>query len=154
MERLDLISTLSNFRNGAFIKVKYNGDLVSKLNANAKKNGVTATKESVVTLRKGIDYDAQKSVKEKVANGKELTHELPWGTWVKGFEGLLIEHNGKTYLRVYMGMSLGTRYFINGVEKTYDELEPMGIFQPSWFKPKEKADAYTINIDNIVAILS
>lgn len=155
MNRTELMNTLNKFKNGAFIKVQYKGDLASKVSAKAKKEGTTVTKESIVTLRKGIDYDSQKSVKEKVENeGKVLTHELPWGTWIKGYEGLLIEHNGKTYLRVYMGLSLGTKYFINGVEKDFETLKTMGVMQPSFFKPKEKANAYTINIDNIMSVLS
>ena len=63
------------------IKIRLVSDV--KLNAEAKRNGVVAYKISDMTVRKGIDYKNQKCVKEKVAAGKTLTHELPFGEWAK-----------------------------------------------------------------------
>ena len=42
---------------------------------------------------------------EKDENGEEIkvfqSGSLPWGNWVDGWEGVLIEHKGEMYVRVY-----------------------------------------------------
>lgn len=149
-----LINGLNARQNGAFIKVVYSGDL--PLNAASKKAGIVAKKVTEMTIRKGIDYDKQKSVREKIANGKILTHELPWGNWKEGYEGLIIEHKGTDYVRLYPSPnSTHTTYSINGVEMTYDELKDCGCILNSFFnKTGEKPDCYTVKVDNIVSILT
>jgi len=154
MELSELLQKLDAKQNGAFINVVYTGEL--PLTAAAKKAGMTARKVTEMTIRKGIDYDKQQSVQNKIANGKVLTHELPWGNWKAGHEGLIIEHKGQDYVRLYAGPNKAkTKYFINGTEQAYADLEKLNCLVNSFFKPKmeEKPDAMTIKISNILEIL-
>lgn len=145
-------SIMKQKRNGVWFGISWTTDL--PMTAAAKKMGYFGTKSSYCQCRKGVDYDHQKSVQEKVAAGKVLTHELPWGEWKKGQEGVMITHKGKDYLRVYMGPNKPrTTYFINGREYTKEELRASGLVQESFFKPKEKPDCLTVKTENINAIV-
>ena len=93
-----IIMKLNNKNNGQFFKISWMSDV--PITASAKARGQVVYKYTTGTVRKGINYANQKSVQMKVQNeGKVLTHELPWGHWMEGHEGLLIEHKGKTYVR-------------------------------------------------------
>ena len=134
-----IIDTLSRKQNGSFFKIRLVSDV--KLNAEAKRNGVVAYKVSDMTVRKGIDYKNQKCVKEKVEAGKVLTHELPFGEWAKGYEGLVIEHKGN-------------KYILNGKEVSLDDLKKSGLVLNSYFSDsrKEKPDCMTVKAENIQEI--
>lgn len=152
MNTTAIIEALNKKQNGSFFKVR----LVSpvSLNAAAKRSGVVAYKITEMTVRKGIDYKAQKSVQAKVDAGKILVHDLPWGTWMKGQEGLIIDHKGSQYVRLYSSPNKSTvKYFLNGVEVTRDELKDSGHVLSSYFnKPEEKPDAMTVKAENIQKI--
>ena len=154
MDKTELIKNLSERKNGSYITINYKGEL--PLTAAAKKAGVTAVKETRATIRKGINYAHQKVVKEKfAAEGKTAVDALPWGNWAKGYEGLLIEHKDKTYLRMYTSKKnpSHTTYILNNKEVSYSDLQKSGYIQNSFFnKPKEAPTALTLNIDNIISI--
>lgn len=141
---INLMNKLNTKHNGTFFKVS----IKSKLPL--KGYGYSDTVEKVVTMtvRKGIDYKAQKSVKEKVENGKVLTHTLPWGKWIKGFEGLFIEHNGTEYVRLYCSPNKSeAKYFLNGKEVKKEAIEWM--VRPSYWKHGDKPDAMTVRTENV-----
>ena len=155
MEIKDLLAALQPIHNGAFFNAEIKGAV--NLSADAKKAGHTAYKVSHVTVRKGIDYDAQKSVQDKVLNeGKVLTHELPWGEWSTepGEENLIINHKGNKYIRLYSSPNESiVKYFLDDVEVSLDELKDSGLVLASFFKPStEKPDAMTVKIENILAL--
>ena len=152
MNKSMIIDALNEKKNGAFFSVRLVSDV--KLTAAAKKSGVTAYKVTDMTARKGIDYKAQKSVQAKVDAGKVLMHDLPWGNWVEGQEGLLIEHKGATYVRLYSAPNKATcRYYLNGKKVTLEELKNSGYVLGSYFnKSGEKPDAMTVRIENVQKI--
>lgn len=152
MEFKELINKINGKRNGTFFNITFKSDLSSKLSAESKRNGVKCYKLVSMTTRKGIDYDKQKSVQDKVANGKVLTHELPWGQWKKGFEGIIVEHNGVDYLRLYPATNQRkVSYFLNGKEVLKDDLK--GYMIKSFFTPKkESVDAFNVKVSGVVAI--
>lgn len=149
-----IINKLANKQNGAFFKIRWVSEL--PVNAAGKKLGVTAYKLTDATCRKGINYDKQKSVQAKVDEGKILTHELPWGQWHPDYAGLIIQHKGNDYVRVYLGPNKAkATYILNGAVCSYDNLKNSGYIQPSYFKKAEsgeKPDALTLKAENIQMI--
>lgn len=155
-----ILSRLSTKTNGAFIKVTYTSDIPVK--AAYKKAGVTAYKETTMTVRKGIRYTAQKAVMEKqfekLANGTatdiSTSTPLSWGQWKKGYEGLVIEHKGVDYIRFYSSPNKAKSiYYLNGKEMTLEELKNSGMILDSFFnKSTEKPLAMTIKAENIQKI--
>lgn len=147
-----LINTLNTKQNGSFFKIAYFTDL--PITAKAKREGITAIKYTVATARKEIDYDKMKSVQAKVEQGKVLTHELPWGVWQRGHEGLIIEHKEKTYLRLYSSPNkTKSEYFLNGTAVTREQMKMAGVVQNSyWNKPDSIPDCITVNTANIQTI--
>ena len=147
-----IINTLATKNNGAFFRISYCTDL--PLCAAAKRTGITAIKFTVATVRKGIAYDNMKSVQAKVEQGKELTHELPWGSWKVGSEGLIIEHKEKTYLRLYSSPNKSkSKFFLNGVEVTKEQMKNANVVQNSyWNKPDTIPDCITVNTANVQEI--
>lgn len=80
---------------------------------------ITKTTKVEVMMGKGVKYrELLESVDAKTSEEveEELTHKLPWGNWKVGYEGTLIEHKGKTYLRYYMvkGDNSEVEYTYNG----------------------------------------
>lgn len=143
-----IAAILNSKTNGSWFNMEWNSEL--PITADAKRRGTVAYKTTSAQVRKGIAYANQKSVRQKVENGKILTHELPWGKWKDGKEGLFIEHKGTDYVRLYFGPNgTKTHYFVDGVEVTYEELRKMAIVKDSYFKPKEKADCITVKCSNI-----
>lgn len=143
-----LIAKLSNIHNGTFFKVTWMTDV--PCTAAAKRAGNVVYKFTSCVVRKGIRYVNQKSVQMKVEHGKELTHELPWGNWMEGHEGLLIEHKGKTYVRLYPAMNVAkVQYYLGGRPIDKNELMNMGIVQKSYWNKTGKPDALTVNTANI-----
>lgn len=143
---INLINKLNTKHNGTFFKVT----IRSKLPTVAKSPD-TIEKIVTMTVRKGISYKAQKSVKEKVSNGKVLTHDLPWGKWIEGFEGLLIEHNGAEYVRLYSSPNKSdTVYLCNGKVANKKDIE--WEVRPSYWKHSDKPDAMTVRTENVVVL--
>lgn len=147
-----IVSKLSQKNNGQFFKISWMSDV--PVSASAKRQGITVYKYTTGTVRKGIDYSAQKSVQLKVEKGKVLTHELPWGKWMDGHEGLFIEHKGKTYVRLYNTPNkFKSQFYVNGRPVDKEQLMNMGIVLSSyWVKGDGYADALTVNTANIQEI--
>ena len=147
-----IINTLATKNNGAFFRISYCTDL--PLCAAAKRTGITAIKFTVATVRKGIAYDNMKSVQAKVEQGKELTHELPFGVWRAGYEGLIIDHKEKSYLRLYSSPNkTNSKYILNGVEVTKEQMINSGVVQKSyWNKSSIKPDCISVSCANIQEI--
>lgn len=112
------------------------------------------------TVRYGINYSNMKSVIQKTATGQiERTHELPWGKWMEGYEGILIEHTNKKgekniYLRVYTSPNKTlVSYFLNGSPITKEKLKSLGYVSESvWNKNPDDVDCFTLNVTNITDI--
>lgn len=147
-----IIDKLAKKANGSWFSVEWTSDL--PLKAAWKKTGHTAYKITKAQCRKGIEYKNLKDVKEKVANGYELTHELPFGEWMEGQEGLILTHKGADYVRLYFGPNkTHTTYYIDGKEYTWDELKASEMLQNSFFnRSHEKPACISVKAANIQAI--
>jgi len=161
METLEIVRALADKQNGAFFKATWETNV--PLSALGKKANVFIVKRIRAVVRKGISYKAQKSVIEKVNAGtRELTGELPWGNWKAGYDGLIVEHKDKEYVRVYLGPNPSHIEYIvierkDGKVKEYkltkEQLAKTGWVTNSYLKPSaEKPDALTITCDNILSI--
>jgi len=82
-------------------------------------------------VRAFVNYEKQVN-KVRENEGKEAdfkSQSLPWGKYVEGAEGFIIEHNGEYYLRYYEKMNANYKYserlwhFENGNELTSEEKE-------------------------------
>ena len=79
-----------------------------------------------------------------------MPEKLPWGNWVKDYEGLLIESNGKIYVRFYTTPNKPqSKFILNGKEITKDELKELGVMQKSYWNNCEPTDCMTVQIKNI-----
>lgn len=146
-----IINKLSTKRNGQFFNISYVSDL--PMTAKAKREGIVALKITKATVRKGISYKNMKSVQERLGDRINESLDLPWGRWVSEHKGLLIEHKGKTYLRLYNSPNKNKSvYLVNGKEVSLDELKSMGIVQNSYWNKTGKPDCLTVNTANIEKI--
>lgn len=146
-----IINKLSTKRNGQFFNISYVSDL--PMTAKAKREGIVALKITKATVRKGISYKNMKSVQERLGDRINEPLELPWGNWIPEHRGLLIEHKGKTYLRLYNSPNKNKSvYLVNGKEVSLDELKSMGIVQNSYWNKTGKPDCLTVNTANIEEI--
>ena len=146
-----IINKLSTKRNGQFFNISYVSDL--PMTAKAKREGIVALKITKATVRKGISYKNMKSVQERLGDRINEPLDLPWGIWVPEHKGLLIEHKGKIYLRLYSSPNKNKSvYLVNGKEVSLDELKSMGIVQNSYWNKTGKPDCLTVNTANIEEI--
>lgn len=161
-----LVNALNRKQNGSFFKVRYTSTV--PVNANGKAHGHIVTKTVTSTVRKGIKYSNLIRVKKQVMpnytpdNAKEyaqiaktIHRELPFGTWMKGYEGLLIEHTTQKgiynqYVRLYATPNKPVvEYQLNGNPISIEELKELHIIGESYWNPKTKSDTFTINVANI-----
>lgn len=152
MNKNMLIAKLQNKNKGQWMICRWTSDLPVK--AIYKKQGFVVNKTTIATVRVGISYQNTKSVQAKVKKGYELKHELNWGGWSVDYPGLLIEHKGNIYLRMYNSPNKPKSvYFLNGKEISKEELINKGIVQDSyWKKSNESVDCFTVNVTNIEEI--
>lgn len=140
-------SVINSNKKGTFITASWKHDCKLK---KAYKNDNNVSKISVATVRLGVTYDNINNVKEKRENGTlpEENQGLPWGTWV--MFPYIIEHKGNYYLRLSLANNnpIKTRYWNNGNETTYNNIENMLLASE---KPKNKEiDVITVQIENLL----
>ena len=151
-----VIMSLKSINKGQWFKIRWTSDL--PLTAAAKRQGYVAYKCTEATVRYGINYKnigtVQARFQAKYDAGEEVKHELPWGQWKVGHEGILIEHKDNDYLRVYTSPNpFKSVYFVNGQPITKEGVMTLGIVQNSyWKKPEHKPEALTVKIGNIESI--
>ena len=134
MTNQEILNKMGNVKKGKYISLKKKKELG---------NGIEKISDLVIRL--GVDY-----ANMKVAEGKEVGG-LPWGKWVKGLEGLVIEHKGNYYLRVASAYSNNGKcvYLLNGNEISKEEV----ISLIGEKKVESKAlDVYNIKFENILEL--
>lgn len=150
MEVKRINEILNNKQKGTFIRIGWRSNIES---AAARKSGVRVVKQTDTTVRWGIKYDNLKRVKALKAEAlalKATTKEYtPWCKHVEGFSHLVesIREPGKTYIQLFPIGKKGvtkTRYYINGVEKTKQEVIDSGYVNNSEWIPK--GDCLIMNI--------
>lgn len=136
MTNEEIIQTMLSKKKGQYVSLKKEKDLG---------NGVKKITDMVIRL--GVDY-ANMKVNE---NRETEIGSLPWGHWVEGLEGYVIEHKGHYYLRVASSYSNTTKsiYTLNGVE-VGDEVV-CELVAPYKLK-SSSADVYNIKFENIIQL--
>lgn len=100
-------------------------------------------KLSTYLCRYGVRTQNMSSYKDKEVK------ELPWGQYVPGYEGILIEHKSNYYIRVVTSGTKArptTEYV--GLDLSTDKEK----FQRGTFEKKENTDVFCINLKNIVRV--
>ncbi len=134
MTNEEILNKMGNVKKGKYISLKKKKDLG---------NGIEKISDLVIRL--GVDY-----ANMEVAKGKEVG-SLPWGNWVEGLEGLVIEHKGNYYLRVASSYSNNGKsiYLLNGNEISKEEV----VNLVGEKKLESKAlDIYNIKFENILEL--
>ena len=134
MTNNEILAKLSQAKKGKYIQLSKIKDLG---------NGVTKVSDLVIRL--GVDY-----ANMKINEGREVG-SLPWGHWVEGLEGLVIEHKGNYYLRVASAYSNNGKcvYLLNGNEISKEEV----VSLVGEKKLESKAlDVYNIKFENILEL--
>lgn len=134
MTNQEIISKLGEVKKGKFISLKKKKELPE---------GIEKITDLVIRL--GVDYSSMKINENRVVGG------LPWGHWLAGLEGFVIEHKGNYYLRVASSYSNTTKsqYFKDGKELSKEEV--IQLIGEKNIKTKE-ADIYNIKFENIIAL--
>lgn len=134
MENKEIFEILPRVKKGRYVSIRKRKDL-----------GKGVTKISDVVIRLGVNYAHM-----KVNEGREVG-PLPWGHWVEGYEGLVIEHKGAYYLRVANGYTkhVKSRYFLHGEE--VDESIAASVVGAAKLASSDSA-VFNVRFENIVAI--
>ena len=134
MTNQEILNQIGKVKKGKYVSLKKKKDLG---------NGIEKVSDLVIRL--GVDY-----ANMKVAEGKEVGG-LPWGHWVEGLEGLVIEHKGNYYLRVASSYSNNGKsiYLLNGNEISKEEvIAILGEKKVQSANP----DVYNIKFENILEL--
>ena len=136
MTNQEIIDAMMSKKRGQYVNLKKEKDLG---------NGVKKITDMVIRL--GVDY-ANMKVNE---NRETEIGSLPWGKWVEGLEGYVIEHKGNYYLRVASSYSNTTKsiYTLNGIEVSKEQIE--NLVAPSKLNSKP-SDVYNIKFENIIQL--
>lgn len=129
---------LKNIKKGTFIKIEYETTKETKK--------YTLVKHTTAVIRLGIRYS---KIKENI---NKNIQPFPFGQPLENYENYLIQHfkdnEVKHYLKCFTTKhKTHTTYYLNGEERTRQELEEMNILKPS--KPTQ---IYVLDINNIIKI--
>ena len=154
MKKELVFSTIKNIKAGHYVSLMKTRDLGK---------GITKISKGIV-VRLGVDYSKMKGSPAEV-------HSLPWGHWLKGYEGYVIEHEPKEveekrkaeggtepkyeyYLRVATTKNSKHRGKTSYVDEdgnslTYEEVSK--IIAPSKLK-FEDTPVYTVKFEDIILL--
>ena len=132
----NLFNVLSNLSNGTFVSV------VSATEPKLLKRGNPLAGAKVVKLTKAVlqfGYSYENAVNNRIAEGNFEAEGLPWGSWVKGFENKIIEHNGELYARFYEKKNDHREviYLVNGEMASEEEVAIIKQFTPKSYSNRQ-----------------
>ena len=145
-------------KNGAFFNISfetYYGYKEPNMNAgvSAAWKGHVVSKTTVTSVRKGIDYNNVKAVKEKRAREgyiptvkKSNKHYL---------DKTLLKNNDEEKYFVALFPNKGkpqTTYKLDGRPITKEKLIELGVMQPSFWKSKSQQPMFTVGLDKIIDV--
>lgn len=132
-----VLAAINGIKNGKFFSLTKEKDL-----------GQGVTKISRVTYRLGVKPANMKVYKDA---GRE-PGGLPWGQWVPGLEGRVIEHKGNFYLRVAESHAAypSSQYYHNGNPITKEEAT--ALVGEKKMASSGESPVYNIKFDNIIKI--
>lgn len=131
MQKDELLNKIRQIKKGSYVSVTKESNLDKGIR-----------KVSRLVVRLGVNYS-----KMKASEGKEVG-KLPWGNWVEGYENLLIEHKGNTYLRVSNSYTKGNKseYYL-GKKKITKEIA--NYLLDGKLAKNVESPVYNINISDI-----
>lgn len=155
MELNNIINKLSKQHKGTFVRVGWKSNIES---AKARNAGVSVIKETDATVRWGVRYDNLKRVREikaeKAAAGEQPREVKPWYRHLEQ-NPYIVQHlsdENKTYLQLYTVRNkklMKTKYYINGVEMTKQQVIDSGYVNASEWSPKQECLIMNIPTANI-----
>lgn len=137
---------------GTFVRIGWSSNIES---AAARKSGVQVVKETDATVRWGIAYDHMQRVKEIKATAQPSeTKYKPWYKHLETSPHIVekLSDPSKKYLQLFPVRKNGrnkTRYYINGVEKTKEEVINSGYVNNSEWAAKGECLIMNIPTENI-----
>lgn len=155
MELSNIISKLSKQHKGTFVRIGWKSNIES---AKARNAGISVVKETDATVRWGVRYDNLKRVKEikaeKAAIGEQPKEVKPWYKHLEQ-SPYIVQHlsdESKTYLQLYTVHNkklMKTKYYINGIEMTKQQVIDSGYVNASEWSPKQECLIMNIPTANI-----
>ena len=144
---------LDKKRNGAYFKIQYYGECNNKVRA-AYKGCYNVTKITEISVRKGIKYNALKSVIEKkMEQGYSPSCREPWYYHI---DKMLVKHKkeDKYYVALFPNKfgKAKTFYLLNGKRISREELQDMDIMQPAFWNNSDKPTMFTLALDKIINV--
>ena len=154
MELKEIERELGLRKKGSVISIRY----ITQPTLKASAKNYKVEKETETIARFGIEYSNIKAVKEKrlqdLENGIERKPKTIWWNWKD--KNIIKQHNtnGNYYLTLTTSKIARpkTKYYVNGVETTKEQLQKMDLVIPSYWNEKEPVQQYDININNIITI--
>lgn len=144
-----IISKIASKNKGQFFKIGYITDV--PMSAKGKKEGHIVLKYTRATVRWGINFSNIKAVQERRAESvvEKTEHDLPWGTWSATHPGLVIEHKGIEYIRLYTTPNKNrSTFYLDGRPIDVEVLKKTGYIIPSYWN-KKPMECLTIKAGNI-----
>jgi hypothetical protein len=154
MEVKTINEILSKRHKGTYINIEWTSNIES---AAARKSGVSVVKVNNTTVRWGIKYRNIKSVKESQVSQQNSTPAKPWYKRIDDHP-YLIQHlsdPSKIYLQLFTSQresKMQTRYYINGIEATRQEIVDSGYVNKSSLETNSGCLIMNIPISNILSI--
>ena len=160
-DSLRILNKLAKIRNGAYFKIQYYTDLESHLRAEYK-GQYNVTKLTQISVRKGINYENLKAVKQKrlmeaVQNGGII--ESKRESYYNHLDSVLIQHktSGKLYLQLFPNVRgrAKTQYYLNGKPVSLQELKDKDIIRPSYWNRKDSDEpvlTFTLGLDKVIEV--
>ena len=158
---LRILNKLSKIRNGAYFKIQYYTDLESHVRAEYK-NQYTVTKLTQISVRKGINYENLKAVKQKrlaeaMQNGGIV--ESKRESYYNHLDSVLVQHktSGKLYLQLFPNVNghAQTQYYLNGKSISAEDLKDKDILRPSYWNRKDSGQpvlTFTLGLDKVTEV--
>lgn len=156
MELNKVISILNKQHKGTFVRIGWRSNIES---AKARNAGITVVKEVDATVRWGINYDNLRRVKalraeEAALNVKVVKTYTPWYKHLSETPHIIqhLKDPAKTYLQLFTINKknvIKSRYYINGVEHTKQQVIDSGYVNASEWAQKDECLIMNIPITNI-----
>lgn len=151
MNAKNIIESLQN-RRGQHVRVSWRKQLETR-----KEVTDTVEKETTTFVRSGINFANLASVREGIANGERgEVQPLPtWCEWEQAPFILRHKSNGTQYVRLYPStfnnLKPATRYFLNGVEVSAQDVQPLCLAKE--FRDREETPAcFMVKAESITTI--
>lgn len=155
MKETAIKNILKKIHKGSFTRIAYVSE--PALKAAAKRNGIVIHKYTEKTIRVGVAYDRIERVRKKKLASTDTTKErTPWCHWE--VPNMIAKHNTKdslylSFANVHKGAHTKTKWFLNGIETSFEDIVASKYILPSYFNSSEDfPDVQIVKFDSIVKL--